>query len=39
MKFLYAAYFAAWTIHVLYICYLTGRFRRVREDMKELQNQ
>jgi CcmD family protein len=37
MKFLYLAYIATWTIHVLYILYLTSRYRRLREDVKELE--
>ena len=39
MKFLYLAYGATWTIHILYILYLTGRYRRVREERKELEKQ
>lgn len=37
MKFLYLAYIATWTIHLLYILYLAGRYRRLREDVKELE--
>jgi hypothetical protein len=36
MKFLYLAYAATWTIHLAYIRYLSSRFRRVRNEDKEL---
>jgi CcmD family protein len=36
MKFLYLAYTATWTIHLAYIRYLSGRYRRMRNEAKEL---
>lgn len=36
VKFLYAAYFAAWTIHLLYLVYLFRRIGRLRRDADEL---
>jgi hypothetical protein len=36
VKFLYAAYMATWTIHLLYIGSLLRRYRRLREQKKEL---
>jgi CcmD family protein len=36
IKFLYAAYIATWTIHVLYIGSLVRRYRRLRQQMKDL---
>ena len=37
MKFLYAAYAATWLIHGGYILYLISRFRRLREEQRELE--
>ena len=39
MKFLYLAYGAAWTIHVVYILYLNSRFRRLRDELRELEKE
>jgi len=36
IKFLYAAYIATWLIHSLYIGTLVTRFRRLRQQLKEL---
>lgn len=36
MKFLYAAYIATWLIHSLYIASLLRRYRRLRQQKKEL---
>jgi hypothetical protein len=36
IKFLYAAYIATWTIHVLYIGSLVRRYSRLRQQKKEL---
>ncbi|MFZ0813964.1 MAG: hypothetical protein WAM78_00525 [Candidatus Sulfotelmatobacter sp.] len=36
LKFLYAAYIATWTIHVLYISSLVRRYSRLRQQKKEL---
>jgi len=38
MKFLYAAYAATWLIHGGYILYLVSRFRRLREEQRELDH-
>ena len=37
MKFLYLAYAATWTIHLAYLRYLGSRYRRLREEAKELK--
>lgn len=39
MKFLQLAYIATWTIHLVYIGYLTSRFKRLREEVKELEKE
>ena len=39
MKFLYAAYAATWVIHIGYITLLSRRYRRLREEMQELQKK
>ena len=36
IKFLYAAYIATWLIHAVYLGTLVRRFRRLREQLKEL---
>jgi CcmD family protein len=36
IKFLYAAYIATWTIHVLYIGSLIRRYSRLRRRMKDV---
>lgn len=36
LKFLFAAYIATWAIHVFYIGTLVSRYKRLREQMKEL---
>lgn len=38
-SFLYAAYIVTWVIHFGYILYLTGRARRLREEMRDLQRE
>jgi CcmD family protein len=35
-KFLYAAYIATWVIHASYLGTLVRRFRRLRQQLKEL---
>jgi hypothetical protein len=35
MKFLYAAYAAAWLIHITYLAFLGRRFRRLRDEMHD----
>jgi CcmD family protein len=37
--FLYAAYIVTWAIHFSYILYLTGRARRLREEMRDLDRE
>jgi CcmD family protein len=39
MKFLYAAYAATWTIHLLYIGSLVRRYRRLKQDLRELKKK
>jgi CcmD family protein len=36
IKFLFAAYIATWVIHGVYLGTLVQRFRRVRQQLKEL---
>jgi hypothetical protein len=36
IKFLYAAYIATWLIHAFYLGTLVSRFRRLRQQLKEL---
>ncbi len=36
IKFLFAAYIATWLIHSAYLATLVSRFRRLRQQMKEL---
>ena len=36
IKFLFAAYIVTWVIHACYLASLVGRFRRLREELKEL---
>lgn len=36
IKFLFAAYIATWVIHAFYIGTLVLRFRRLRQQWKEL---
>ncbi len=35
-KFLYAAYIATWLIHAFYLGTLVNRFRRLKQELKEL---
>ena len=37
MKWVYAAYGAAWLIHIIYFISLTVRYQRVRQDIDDLQ--
>jgi CcmD family protein len=39
LKFLYAAYAATWTIHLLYIGSLVRRYRRLKQDLRELKKK
>jgi len=39
MKFLYAAYAATGTIHLLYIGSLVRRYRRLKQDLRELKKK
>ena len=36
IKFLYAAYIATWLIHAFYLGTLVNRFRRLKQELKEL---
>ena len=36
LKFLYAAFIATWVIHAFYLGTLVRRFRRLRQQLKEL---
>ncbi len=36
MKFLYAAYAAAWAIHILYLFILTRGYQRLRDEIRDL---
>lgn len=36
VKFLFAAYVATWVIHVFYIGTLVSRFKRLRQQLREL---
>jgi CcmD family protein len=37
MKFLVAAYVVAWAIHLSYLGWLARGYRKVREELKELE--
>jgi CcmD family protein len=37
MNFLYAAYGATWTIHVVYLGILVRRYIRLQKDIEELK--
>jgi CcmD family protein len=37
IKFLFAAYIATWVIHGVYLASLVRRFRRLREQLKEVE--
>lgn len=39
MKFLYAAYFATWAIHIVYFLTLTFGYKRVAEEIRELEKK
>jgi CcmD family protein len=39
IKFLYAAYVATWTIHLLYVGSLVRRYRRLKQDLSELKKK
>lgn len=36
VKFLFAAYIATWVIHAFYLGTIARRFKRLRQQMKEL---
>jgi CcmD family protein len=36
VKFLFAAYIATWVIHVFYLGTLLTRFKRLRQQLKDL---
>jgi len=37
VKFLFAAYIATWVIHVFYLSTIIRRFRKLRQQMRELR--
>jgi hypothetical protein len=37
MKWVYAAYVAAWVIHIAYLAVLTRGYQRVRRDIEDLE--
>jgi CcmD family protein len=37
MRFLYAAYVVTWVIHIGYLLSLTARFRKLKQEMSDLQ--
>lgn len=39
MKWVYAAYVAAWAIHIAYLFVLTRGFQRVRQDIEDLERK
>lgn len=39
MKFLYAAYAVTWLIHIGYLLYLGSRYKRIREEDRELDRR
>jgi len=39
IKFLYSAYAATWTIHLLYIGSLARRYRRLKQELSELKQK
>jgi CcmD family protein len=39
IKFLYAAYVATWTIHLLYVGSLVRRYRRLKQDLSDLKKK
>jgi hypothetical protein len=39
MKWVYAAYIAAWAIHIVYLVVLTRGFQRVRQDIEDLERK
>jgi CcmD family protein len=36
IRYLYAAYIATWTIHALYLGSLVRRYKRIKQQLKEL---
>jgi CcmD family protein len=39
MKFLYAAYVATWLIHIGYLATLVARYRRLRQEIQEINRR
>ena len=37
MKWVYAAYGAAWAIHIIYLFILTRGYQRLRDDIQDLE--
>jgi len=38
-KFLFAAYVVTWAVHIVYLLYLTGRSRRLRNEIRDLERK
>jgi len=38
-KFLFAAYVVTWAVHIGYLLYLTGRARRLRSEIRDLERK
>lgn len=39
MNWVYAAYGAAWVIHIVYFLTLTARYQQVRRDIQDLDHK
>ncbi len=39
MKFLYAAYVVTWIIHLSYLGWLSRGYRRVRQEIRDLEQK
>jgi CcmD family protein len=39
MNFLYVAYTAAWTIHIVYLIILVRRYSRLKQEVDELNKK
>ncbi len=39
MKWVYAAYGATWTIHIVYLLVVTRGYQRVREEIEDLERR
>ena len=39
MNYLYAAYFAAWAVHIVYLVSLTRGYKKVAEEIQDLNRR